>query len=141
MLRKFSTKKYIMLALVLVLGLSLTGCKKDEVVATVDNVNITKDELYDALVKQHGSEVLESLISEKIIELEVSKAKIGITTEEIEAEFNKMANYYGGVEILNEAMKNYDMTRKDMDDNIKMNLSIKKLVSSDIVIEEEVAEE
>lgn len=141
MLKKFKAGKYIVLAMVLILGLSLAGCKKDEakseVVATVDNINITKDELYDLLVEQYGAKTLDALISDKIIELEVAKNKVEISSEEVDKEVESMANYYGGMEALDNAMKSYNMTMEDMKDNVKMNLSLKKLVGSNIIISDE----
>lgn len=141
MLKKFRTGKYIVLAMVLILGLSLAGCKqneaKSEIVATVDDINITKDELYDLLVERYGAETLDALISDKIMELEVTKNKIDIGAEEIDKEIEDMANYYGGMEALNNAMLQYNMTMEDMRDNVKMNLSLKKLVGSNITISEE----
>lgn len=141
MLKKFKAGKYIVLAMVLILGLSLAGCKKDEakseVVATVDNINITKDELYDLLVEQYGAKTLDALISDKIIELEVAKNKVEITSEQVDKEIESMANYYGGMEALDNAMKSYNMTMEDMKDNVKMNLSLKKLVGSNIIISDE----
>lgn len=141
MLKKFKAGKYIVLAMVLILGLSLAGCKKDEakseVVATVDNINITKDELYDLLVEQYGAQTLDALISDKIIELEVAKNKVEISSEEVDKEVESMANYYGGMEALDNAMKSYNMTMEDMKDNVKMNLSLKKLVGSNIIISDE----
>lgn len=141
MLKKFKAGKYIVLAMVLILGLSLAGCKKDEakseIVATVDNINITKDELYDLLVEQYGAQTLDALISDKIIELEVAKNKVEISSEEVDKEVESMANYYGGMEALDNAMKSYNMTMEDMKDNVKMNLSLKKLVGSNIIISDE----
>lgn len=143
MFKKWKSGKYIVLALVLLLAVSITGCAKtdNEVVAKVGDVEITKDEFYNSLVEQYGEESLNALISDKIIELEIKKADIQITDEEIADEFTKMENYYGGAEVLAETMASYNMSKEDMDENIKLNLAMKKLVSADIVItDEEVAE-
>lgn len=143
MFKKFKSGKYIVLALVLLLAVSITGCAKTdkEVVAKVGDVEITKDELYNILVEQYGEESLNAIISDKIIELEIKKADIKVTEEEIAEEFTKMENYYGGAEVLAETMASYNMSKEDMDENIRLNLSMKKLVGSDIVVtDEEIAE-
>ena len=143
MFKKWKSGKYIVLALVLLLAVSITGCTKTdkEVVAKVGDVEITKDEFYNTLVEQNGEESLNALISDKIIELEIKKADIKVTDEEISEEFTKMANYYGGVEVLEQTMASYNMSKEDMNENIKLNLSMKKLVGSDIAIsDEEIAE-
>ncbi len=139
MLRKLKSGKYIILVLVSLLALSITGCSKssEEVVAKVGDVSITKDEFYDHLVKQNGKEALDALISDKIIELEIGKAKIDITEEEVAAEFKKMQDYYGGAEVLAQTMESYKMTMDEMNENIKLNLSMKELVGSDVKITDE----
>ncbi len=71
----------------------MTGCKKNEengeVVAKVSDQVITKDQLYDAMVEQNGEQVLNSLISEKIIELEAKKQNIEVSDEEVEEKIKK----------------------------------------------------
>lgn len=138
MIKRMKSSKYIILVFVLVLALSITGCsKKEEIVAKVGDVSINKDEFYDALVKQHGEEALEALISEKIIEQEIVKSKVEVTEEEIDAEYKKMEDYYGGAETLSKTMESYNMTMEDMRKNLKLNLSMKSLVASSITISDE----
>lgn len=139
MLKRLKSGKYIILVFVLLLAFSITGCSKsnEEVVAKVGDVSITKDEFYDHLVKQNGTEALDALISDKIIEQEIGKAKIDISEEEVTAEFKKMEDYYGGAEVLANTMATYNMTMDEMKENIKLNLSMKKLVAADIKIEDE----
>ncbi len=70
------------IALIIVLALAIGGLASvklslgnKDVVALVGNEKITKDDLYDFLVKANGSNALDVLIINKIIELE-SKRKI-----------------------------------------------------------------
>ena len=141
---KSKSGKYIVLAFVLLLSISITGCAKsssDEIVGKVGDVEITKEEFYNKLVEQHGEESLNAMISDKIIELEIKKADIQITDEEVAEEFTKMEEYYGGAEVLATQMAQYNMTKETMNENIKLNLAMKKLVASDVVIsDEEIAE-
>ena len=140
MLKKWKSSKYIVLTFVLLLTFTVTGCAKSgsqEIVAKVGDVEITKDEFYNSLVEQYGEESLNALISDKIIELEIKKSNIEVTAEEVNEEFAKMENYYGGAEVLAQTMESYNMSREEMDENLKLNLAMKKLVSSDIVITEE----
>lgn len=142
MFKRWKFGKYIVSILVLFLVFSITGCGKNEdVVAKVGDIDITKDELYNLLVKKHGEESLDALITDKIIELEIEKANIEITEEEIEKEFGNMEDYYGGPEVLAEAMLTNNVAREVMDESIKLNLSMKKLVASDIVITDQEIEE
>lgn len=143
MFNKLKSGKYIILVFVLILAFSITACSPSdkEIVAKVGDVEITKDEFYDLLVEQYGEASLDGMISDKIIELEIKKSDIKITEDEVNEEFAKMENYYGGAEVLEQTMAQYNMTKEEMQENIKLNLSMKKLVSKDMVItEEEIAE-
>lgn len=143
MFSKMKSGKYIILVLVLLLAVSVTGCTstEKEVVAKVGDVEITKDDFYNLLVEQYGAEALDAMISEKIIEAEIKKSNVEVTQEEIDAEYGKMEEYYGGADVLANTMLQYNMTKEDMMENIKQNLSMKKLVGADVVItDEEIAE-
>lgn len=138
-MKNFKNVKYIVLTFLLLLAFSLTGCKaKDaEVVATIGDKKITQDELNDVLVERYGVETLNSLISEKIVELEIAKENIKIASEDIDKEFKNMEEQYGGKEALANAMANSNLTEKDLKNDIKNKLSIDKLLKDDIKISEE----
>lgn len=138
-MKKFKNVKYIVLTFVLLLAFSLTGCKAEdtEVVATIGDKKITQDELNDVLVERYGVETLNSLISEKIVELEIAKENIKIASEDIDKEFKNMEEQYGGKEALANAMANSNLTEKDLKNDIKNKLSIDKLLKDDIKISEE----
>ncbi|WP_235439693.1 SurA N-terminal domain-containing protein [Paenibacillus sp. DMB20] len=82
----------LLLAAALVVVLIAPPFAKDtgkEAVATVNNVDITKDKLYDELVKAGGEQTLDGLIREELINQELGKKSIKITdaqvTEEIDS--------------------------------------------------------
>ncbi|HHV38910.1 MAG TPA: foldase [Tepidimicrobium sp.] len=135
--RERNNYRYILIAMALVLVIITTGCGKGEVVAKVDGEAITKDQLYDQLVEQNGEQVLNSLISEKIIELELKKQKIKIGKEEVKEELEKLKEQHGGEEGLNMMIMQYGMDMEDLENNIAMNLKLKKLLGPEIDISEE----
>lgn len=141
MIKKLTSKrmwKYILLSISLVLIISMAGCKNEgEVVAKINNDVITKDELYDLLVEQNGAQVLDNLISEKIIKLEIEKQKIEIPEEEIEKVISEIKGSYGGDEAFNQAMEYYGYKLEDIKKNITTNIQIKKLLEPSISITEE----
>lgn len=139
-------KKHLVMILAMILTIIpiLSACtssntSKDtgDVVAKVGNENITKDELYEALVKENGQAALDTLIAQKIIELEVKKQKIDISEEEIQNEFDKMSQEYGGKEAFEQTLASYGYSEDDIKTNIKMNLNIVKLLESEITITED----
>ncbi len=141
MMKRFAssnTCKYGILAILLVLVISITGCEKNkEIVAKVNDEVITKDELYEALVEQNGEQVLGTLISEKIIDLEAKKHKIEVKDEEIEEKIETMKENFGGEEGLNQAMAYYGFNMNDLEKGMAMNIKIKKLLGPNISISEE----
>lgn len=126
----------IMLALLTLLLAACTN-EKDEKAATVNGVTITKGELNDALMKQYGVEVLESLMTYEIIRQEAKKHDIDITEEDLQAEYEIYADYYGGEDALLESMETFHMTKKDIMNDIEIYLLTMQLLSKDISNTEE----
>lgn len=116
---------------------ALAGSAKGDVVARVNNEVITKDELYNVMVKQGGGEALNSLIIEKIIDLELKKQNKTISTEEIDQELQKTIAMYGGQEALEAAIASYGYTIEDVKKDLKMKSSATKLIGSEIAITED----
>lgn len=127
----------LVLAIIMVLSIALSGCTQKEVVAKVNDIEITKDEFYDELVTQSGDEVLNALISEKIIEAEIKKQNIVISDEEMQTELDEMTEYYGGEEEMNNALAYYGYSIDDMKKNIKINLQLEKVLEPLITITDE----
>ena len=134
--------KSLALVLVLAIGLSLiaAACGKQtssEVVARVNNENITKDELYEYLVKESGDSALNTLIANKIIELEAKKQNIKVTDDDIEAEIDKFAEQYGGRETFEQFLEFYGTPIDELKENIRINLTLEKLLEPSIEIKED----
>ena len=140
MTKKLTSKrmwKFILLGISLVLVIGMTGCNNEDIVAKVNNEVITKDELYDLLVEQNGTQVLESLIAEKILNAEAKKQNINVSEEDVQAEINKVIDNYGGQEVFNQAMEYYGYSLDDIKKNITMNTQIRRLLEPSISISEE----
>jgi foldase protein PrsA len=109
--KKISQKSLLLVLLVLVTGTLIAGCETKsevanlEVVAKVNDLEITKDEYYNYLVEQNGDEVLEALILEKMLNLEMEENNIEITDPEIDEEYAVMIESYGGEEEFDKAME------------------------------------
>jgi len=140
--KKVNLTKSLALVLVLAIGLSLiaAACGKQtasEVVARVNNENITKDELYEYLVKESGDSALNTLIANKIIELEAKKQNIKVTDDDIEAEIDKFAEQYGGRETFEQFLEFYGTPIDELKENIRINLTLEKLLEPSIEIKED----
>lgn len=122
--------------------LVVTGCSSDkasnsETVATVEGEKITKDDLYDFLVKAQGQEALDALINEKIIALEAKKEKVKITDEEIDKEFDKFVEQNGGKDAFKAALEQSGTTEDEFKESIVQYLSTRKLIEPRIKITDE----
>ncbi len=138
-MKSFKNVKYIVLALVLVLALTMTACSSEEkeVVATVGEVEISQSELNDILVERYGAETLNSLISEKLVELEIEKNNIEITDEEIDKEVEAIEEQYGGKEGLDAALEQSNMTLDKLKEEIVNKISLEKLLADDLEVTDE----
>ncbi len=139
-------KKFIamVIAVLLVTISIITACdagalsgKQNNVVARVNNEVITKDELYDLLVQENGEQALNSLIANKIVELEAKSQDIKVTDEDVQKEIDKIIEQSGGKEAFEQFLQMYGYTLDDIKENIKMNLNVKKLLEPEIKIEED----
>ena len=73
----------------LIVAAMITSTAKNETVATVDGSKITKEELYDELVASYGTDTLNTLITNKMIELEVKKQNVTVSDEDIQKELDQ----------------------------------------------------
>lgn len=126
----------------LALSAMLVGCSNDDrTVATIDDIKITESELDSKLKSQYGSEVLDSIIANKIVELEAEKKKITVSDEEIAEEYKAYTESYGGEESMLEILKTYNMGKEDVEEDIRLYLLTVKILEDYVeVTEDEVKE-
>ena len=107
------------------------------VVAWVNNRPITRLEFNHQLEQQYGKKVLESLINQKLINQEAKKQKINITDEQIQESIEKIEESLSGQISLDDALKAQGITREQLNSDMKLQLTIEKLVSQGIEISDE----
>ena len=130
--------KAILAVVLLTVTVFAAACSNSqEVVANVEGKSITKDELYDAMVKQGGQQALDVLIMKKIVEMEVEKQDIRVSDQAIDEEMDQIAEQYGGLEAFEQIMGMYGYSTEGMKEDIEMNLKIQALLKPRISITEE----
>ena len=118
----------------LAFSLMLVGCSNDDrTVATIDDIKITESELDNKLKSQYGSEVLDSIIANKIVELEAEKKKITVSDEEFDTEVANMAKAYQM-----EADKFKELISEKEKEQITMDMAVQKAV--DLITEAAIEE-
>jgi len=131
-----------MMTLPAALLILLVGCgESSDYVAKVDGEKILQTELDDALREQYGTEVLETLITNKIVELEAKKVGVSVSEDSIQEEYKELAESYGGEESLQEALEANGLTEQSVKDNIRIYQLTKNVIAESIDIsDEEVAQ-
>lgn len=114
-----------------------TGFSKSDTVATVEGEKITKDELYDVLVKAQGQEAVALLIEDKLVALEMKDQKISVSDKEVDAELASYIENSGGEDAFAAALQQSGMNEKQFKENITQFLSLQKLMEPRIDITDE----
>ncbi|WP_342043653.1 peptidylprolyl isomerase [Bacillus sp. OTU2372] len=128
----------LLLVFIIAAGVFLTfTLNQDDAVATINGEKITKDELYTKLVKQYGSDTVDQMINDKIVETEAEKKKITVSNSTINSEIDKLKEQYGGENAFNQALVNNNTTLSALKNDVKNYLLIKKLLEPEIKITED----
>ncbi|MFC5450843.1 peptidyl-prolyl cis-trans isomerase [Paenibacillus aestuarii] len=111
-----------------------TGAISDKAVATVNGVNITSAQLYDAMVAGGGAQTLDSLISDELINQEAKKANITVTDEDMNNELASVKKSFGSESEFQQTLTSYGMTLDDLKKNMKSQVLLKKILSPQVNI-------
>lgn len=123
--------------LVIVLIKPPFSAKKVEAVATVNGVEITKDQLYKELAAKGGEQTLTQMINEQIVNQEAQKNNIQVSSADIDKEIQTYITQYGSEEALNQALQQYGMTKDDLRKQVEMNQKLTKLLEPQIKVTDE----
>lgn len=110
-------------------------------VARVDGQAISKNELYDLMVQSNGQAALDSLVNEKIVEVESAQNNITASEDEVEKKLEEVAGYYGGLDILEQSLANYNMSLKDVKKDLTVQVKLEKLLIGRISVTDQEIEE
>jgi len=106
-------------------------------VASVGDEVITKEELTNTLMELYGQTTLQSLIDNKVIELEAEKQNISVSEKEIDKELQSYMESFGGEDSFNLALEQSGGTLEQVKSEIENYLKLKKLLEPEIEITEE----
>lgn len=104
------------------------------VVALLDGKEITSKELYDEMLNLHGTDALESLVSDRLANLEADKKKIKIPAEDIEKEIKTIKDQYPNEEdfkaVLVESGQTEEALREDVTSYLKLVALLSDLIDT-----------
>lgn len=104
------------------------------VVASVNGTNITKDDLYNALIEQGGVATLSNLITRSLIEQDAKKHNITVTEADINKELGKIKQNAGGEASFAKMLAQYNMTVDQLRKELISQIQMTKLLSSKVTV-------
>lgn len=126
---------YIIIGAMLMIGIGAAiFFTPKNLAAKVDGDEISMDELHEQLVSQYGTNTLDTLITNNIIDQEMKKEDIKISQAEIDEEMTAYMDSYGGEEAFNQIIAANGIEASAVEKDIKMYLASKKLVEPRIEI-------
>jgi foldase protein PrsA len=125
--------KFITLALIVVLLALLTYKLGPKVVpALVGNTPVTRFELWSRLEKSYGAQSLDDMVNEKILDQAIADAHIKIDEAKLTEQVKALETQFETTGGLDEALKQRGLTRKDLEKQIRTQLSVEELLADKI---------
>ena len=110
---------------------------KNKAIAKINGEAISKDELYDEMVKQYGPATVEQIIADKIVALEAKKQKISISDTELNKEVDKLKEAYGGEDVFTQMLESNNTSLDALKADLENYLTLRKLLEPQIKITDE----
>ena len=139
--QKISRKSLVKILLFLIVA-GLIFIKKDLfIVARVNNSFISRINFINEMEKQSGSQILDNMITQKLVLQEAQNKTILVDDSQVNKEAESIENRLKEQNIvLDEALKIQGQTRKDFNKNIKIGLIIERLLADKIKVSDEEVE-
>lgn len=107
------------------------------VAAVVNGKPIFRWQLTKVLTSRFGAQTLDSMISQALIDEEARKAGITVPQEDIAKKESELVASLGGSVSLDDVLKYQGMTKGDFEDQLRLQLTVEKLLGKDITITDE----
>lgn len=136
-LSKNNKKKWTLISVlvILVLGIFAYANMGLFVAATVNGQPITRIKLIRRLEKQGGSQVLDSIITETLIQQEAKNKNIAVTQEDIKLQLDEITKSLEAQgSDLDTALAMQGQTKDDLTESLKLRIMAEKLLSERITI-------
>lgn len=135
-MKKF-LKGGVLLTFIAVLVLTAFGCTTEKTVATVNGEKVTQSELYERMKQRTGKQILDQLITEKLILQEAKKKNVAVGEEEINKKLSEIKKQFPKEEEFKKALESNGVTIEQLKDQIKVQVVVEKIVGKDIKVTEE----
>jgi len=109
----------------------------EEAVATVDGDKITANEVYQLMLKTVGTQAVDQLIFEKLLDQEAAKNNIAVSQADIDAEYDKIKASFPDEDTFNLQLMYAGLTEQALKDQMKPQLLLTKLIEPSIEVTDE----
>ena len=135
----------VLLVAIIVMAVTLPGSgdqgtvSDSEAVAMVNGEPVPKDELFEIMYAQGGSDALEQLIARKLIVQEAENAGIEVSEEEMDAEVESIIgeSFEGSREEFLEVLEFYGISEESFREDARLNLLVRKLAMTRIELSDD----
>ncbi len=125
-------------AWIVVIGLALFYYRGQFVVAVVNGQPIFRSALVRELERQSGKQVLDNLVLKTVVMQEASKQKVTVTDQEVTDEIAKLEKTFKGRgQDLDSALATQGMSRSDLNEQMKLQKLVEKMVSKEVEVTDE----
>lgn len=104
------------------------------VAAVVNGRPIFRWQLTSVMTSRYGAQTLDSMISQVLIDEEARKAGITVSQSDIAKKEADLVQSLGSNVSIDDVLKYQGMTRADFDDQLRLQLTVEKLLGKDITI-------
>lgn len=132
--RRLSLVKAVLIIVVLGLVVFFVSHKGLLVAAVVDGRPIFRWQLNSVMVSRYGQQTLDSMISQSLIDQEAKKAGVTVSQADIAKKESDLLGTLGSNVSLDDVLKYQGMTKTDFEDQLKLQLSVEKLLGKDITV-------
>jgi len=110
------------------------GCAQTKVVAKVNGEEITQEELSDRLMQKAGKQILDEMITEKLILQEAKDKNVDVSEDEINDRIDELKKQFPDEESFNKNLKENNMTLDQVKKQLRVQLITQKILKKDIVV-------
>lgn len=130
--RKLSNKTLTLALVALAVGLLTYKVGPWMVPALVNNRPVTRLEIASRLEKAYGAQALDDLVNEKILDQAIAKAGVKVDEAKLAEQVKNLETQFESTGGLDEALKQRGLSRKDLEKQIRTQLSVEVILADKI---------
>lgn len=124
----------VVVVLLAVLALVYLGSKGYIVAATVNGKPIFGWDVARVVMSRYGNQTLTNLINERLIADAAQKQGVTVTQKDVSAKENELTKSLGPNVKIDDVLKYQGMTRADFDNQVKMQLTVERILGKDVKV-------